>query len=225
MSLVKPEHMLNLATQKVVDIRIIKGRRQEDIDTEAATRLKIRALAEKEYKKFIDSKKVGLEAARKKYFSYNDERRRTIDSLTEALELTINEWIHSIRLNDSWTQGGYDSKVTQLFLTQFKNEYDMPTQGAQRAVCERLGFEYDKTKGLHKLLAYEVSIERQMLAMMGEGWVTQGSVTTQGSLTGGSNDIFFQTMVKYEAAAPTAPAPAPAPAPAEERTLGVRRAI
>lgn len=195
--------------QKVVDIRIIKGRRQEDIDTEAAARLKIRALAEKEYKTFIDGAKTKLEAAYKRSFADDVTRIQTINALTRETEFTINEWIHIDRLHG----GGSYSKVTYTFIALFRNEYDTPIQGAQRVICTRLGFEHDKTKGLHKLLVPDVSIERQMLTMMGEGWVTQGSAT------GGGNGAFFQTMVKYEA---TAPAPT---APPHEQTLGVRRAI
>jgi hypothetical protein len=196
----------NLAAQKVVDIRIIKGRRQEDIDVEAAMRLKIRALALKEYKKFIDDAKAGLEAARK---PFADDV--TINALTRESTFTINEWIHIDKIRGGSASG---SKVTKTFITQFRNEYDTPTQCAQRAICERLGFEYDKTKGAHRPLVPEVSIERQMLAMMAEGWSPKDGTSISSS---NSDNMFFQTMVKYEV---TAPAPA---APEESQTLGVRR--
>jgi hypothetical protein len=167
--------MQNLAAQKVVDIRIIKGRRQEDIDAEAAARLKIRALAEEEYKTTVDFWKA---------------KRSGID-------MTFNDWIHWDGYSD-FGSSSVHSKVAQTFIDLFKNQYDTPIHGEKRVICKLMGFEYDKTKGLHKLLAPEVSIERQMLTMMGEGWVTQGSVTTQGSLAGDGNGAFFQTMVKYE---------------------------
>ena len=58
----------------------------------------------------------------------------------------------------------------------------------------------------------EVSIERQMLAMIEEGWSPKDGTSNSSS---NSDNMFFQTMVKYEV---TAPAP-------QEQTLGVRRTI
>ena len=200
--------MQNLATQKVVDIRIIKGRRQEDIDAEVARRLKIRALAEKEYKTFIDGAKAALERATKRFGSLpldsKEKAAAAVAALSKEAAFTINEWIHLVGNFCS----SADSPVTKACIGHFKNEYDAPS--AHRAVIEGCGFEYNKTKGLPlRDLVPEVSIERQMLTLMGEGWSMQGSLSSSSN----SNDVFFQTMVKYEEVAAAAP------------TLGLRRVL
>lgn len=197
--------------QKVVDIRIIKGRRQEDIDAAAAARLKIRTLAEEEYKLFITGAKAALERATKRFCSLpvdstvKEKASAAVAALSKEAAFTINEWIHLVGNFCS----SADSPVTKAFIAHFRNEYDTPSQIAHRAVIEGCGFEYNKTKGLPlRDLVPEASIERQMLALIGEGWCTQGSLCAV------SGDMFSQTMVKYEE-------PAAAPIP----PLGVRRLL
>ena len=179
--------------QKVVDIRIIKGRRQEDIDTEAAVRLKIRGIAEKEYKTYIDCTKAELEAARKSSFADD----KYISALAKEAAFTINEWVHAASL-----QCG-DSRVSGTFSVLFRNEYDTPIHAVRRAICEKIGFEYRKTNGEHRPLVPEVSIERQILTMMEEGWSPKDAPF-------GCGDGFCQTMVKYSEEKP-------------EVELGIRR--
>jgi len=190
--------------QQVVDIRIIKGRRQEDIDAAAAMRLKIRALAEKEYKLFIAGAKAALEKATKRFGSLpvdsKEKAAAAVAALSKEAAFTINEWIHLVGNFCS----SADSPVTKAFIAHFRNEYDTPSQMAHRAIVEDCGFEFNKTKGLP---LSEASIERQMLTLIGQGWSMHGSLSSSSS-----SDVFSQTMVKYKEAAPIP-------------TLGVRRLL
>lgn len=191
--------VIKAMAQRVVDIRIIKGRRQEDIDTEAAVRLKIRGIAEKEYKIFIDDTKAELEAARKRSFA--DEV--AIKALTKEAAFTINQWIHTDKF---YGRRVVDTPVTATFIVLFRNEYDTPIQAAKRTICEQIGFEYRKySNGAHRLLVPEVSIERQILTMMEEGWSPKDAPFN-------CSDGFCQTMVKYEVVSTE-----------EMQLLGVRR--
>ena len=154
-----------MATPKVIDIKILKGRREDVIEQEKKLDTILIKLAEDGFKTFIQN---------------NEWHRRE--------KTTLNQWIHK-------GDGSYTSPV-KIEIKRLREIYMTPDNLEVKDCIIKSGLTYPVHRD-------EVSIEKQILTMLGDGWVKNGQMIISG------ND-FFQEMVKYEE-------------PLPEMTLGIRR--
>jgi hypothetical protein len=157
-----------MATPKVIDIKILKGRCEDVIEQEKKWDTILIKLAEDGFKTFIQN---------------SEEHRRD--------KTTINQWIHN-----NYISSCYYTSPVKIERKRLKEIYMTPDNLVVKDYIIKIGLTYPVHRD-------EVSIEKQILTMLGEGWVKNGQMIISG------ND-FFQEMVKYEE-------------PLPEMTLGMRR--